>query len=86
MRTQFSAFMCISRFVRLTVFNGPRAKRSSDLNSVQRVSTCDSRYIYKLLIRILIDCLIMTCQADMDNCFSVHVVSDNVGYESWSKS
>lgn len=29
--------------------------------------------IYKLLINILIDCQIMTLQADMDNCFNMYV-------------
>lgn len=29
--------------------------------------------IYKLLINILIDCQIMTLEADMENCFNMYV-------------
>lgn len=80
--------------IRVCTFIGLWAKRTSNLITVPRVSTCDSRYIYKLLINILIDSQIMAIQADMGNCFNVYVFLVCVPtawltatiYNSWSKA
>lgn len=41
--------------------------------------------IYKLLINILIDCQIMTLQADIDNCFNMYVYMA-CGHAAWPPS
>lgn len=64
--------VCACAGVCTRVFIGPCAKRSSNLIAVQRVSTCDSRYIQTLdqyLDRLSDNDL----RADMDNCFNMYV-------------